>query len=590
MAIASAIAISGGAIAGAAPEPGSAQDKSTVATPTSSPPSTPESTGTTTAADTNQRTAAPIRNGDQISTAVAPPPSAFEEVEARPVREPEKQTSTGRSGGSVVRSQQHALSVPADRLPELPAGVTARSERESVPAGFSKEDADLSERMSLVAASNCQYYWPSPHAVCGEIRNKYNAMGGPASWLNYPTTPEYQNPGNTGARSEFINGSIYWSATSGAHPVTLLFMSKWKDHGWEAGWMGYPTSDEIPNGDNVGSRQEFRGAAIYWHSIPTLPGLAVIGGAIRDKWNTVGAQTPGSTLGYPISDEIPLPVGNGRMNRFERGTIYWSPTTGAHVVRGTVLDKWASQGYETGIVGFPVADQTDNGVHATQQFQHGTITAAGGNAVRLAFLNPGSEAEAMIAAAQERATEIGQSILAVLQQALGESETEMQDISDSCCDTTPGTAQYMPEARGLGDIFYSYADTAAVNHGHNGIFVSKTQNIEAAGLGKKTVLVDNAAGRQVSSPTLSWVNTSQEIRQRAVDWAYTKLGTSYNLHFAWNRKVEDEQYNCSQLVWAAFMHASYNDLDLDDDGGHGVYPRDIRDSPWITHYYESVGG
>ncbi|MDV6271305.1 LGFP repeat-containing protein [Rhodococcus globerulus] len=70
------------------------------------------------------------------------------------------------------------------------------------------------------------------------------------------------------------------------------------------------------------------GGAIYV-SIPNAIGSAV-GGAIRDKWNTVGAETQGSLLGYPVSDEIVLPDGHGRMNRFERGVIYWHPTFGAH--------------------------------------------------------------------------------------------------------------------------------------------------------------------------------------------------------------------------------------------------------------------
>ncbi|MGW9567048.1 LGFP repeat-containing protein [Prescottella equi] len=279
-----------------------------------------------------------------------------------------------------MRSQQHALTVPADQLPELPAGQAPRSEREALPEGFSKEDADLAERMALALTANCQTYWPSPHAVCGAIRDKYNAMGGPASWLNYPTSPEYQNPGNTGARSEFLNGSIYWSAATGAHPVTLLFMTKWQHHGWEAGSLGYPTTDEIPNGDNIGSRQDFQkeNAAIYWNSTIPTPGLAVIKGLIRAKWDTLGAHNAGSLLGYPTFDEIPLPDGQGHMSRFQRGTIYWSPTTGAHPVVGSILDQWSAAGYEQSSFGYPTASQVDQASNVKeQQFQNGRIYSSG---------------------------------------------------------------------------------------------------------------------------------------------------------------------------------------------------------------------
>jgi uncharacterized protein with LGFP repeats len=32
-----------------------------------------------------------------------------------------------------------------------------------------------------------------------------------------------------------------------------------------------------------------------------------------------------------VSDEATTPDGTGRFNRFEHGTIEWSPSTGAHV-------------------------------------------------------------------------------------------------------------------------------------------------------------------------------------------------------------------------------------------------------------------
>ncbi|MFF1946984.1 hypothetical protein ACFVWF_33145 [Rhodococcus qingshengii] len=59
--------------------------------------------------------------------------------------------------------------------------------------------------------------------------------------------------------------------------------------------MGYPTTDEIVHADGIGHRQEFQNGAIYV-SVPNAIGSS-IGGAIRDKWNTLGAETPGRVLG-----------------------------------------------------------------------------------------------------------------------------------------------------------------------------------------------------------------------------------------------------------------------------------------------------
>ncbi|MDG3011094.1 hypothetical protein G4X40_13135 [Rhodococcus sp. D2-41] len=262
------------------------------------------------------------------------------------------------------------------------------SDREEIPEGFTKADADKAETMearlqtsttragvSPLVAPGCQAYWPAPYEVCGAIKDKYNSLGGPNSFLKYPISAELTNPGNTGKRSEFMVGPIYWSAATGAHPIVNSFMTKWGSLGWEGGYLRYPTTDEIVNPDGVGRRQEFQGGAIYWHPVSTVNGAA-IGGAIRDKWNTVQAERPGSLLGYPTSDETVLPDGQGRMNRFERGVIYWSPTTGAHPVVEPILNAWANVGYERSSYGYPTADMTSDPAHiggVVHQFQHGPL-------------------------------------------------------------------------------------------------------------------------------------------------------------------------------------------------------------------------
>ncbi|MFD9427190.1 MULTISPECIES: LGFP repeat-containing protein [unclassified Streptomyces] len=71
------------------------------------------------------------------------------------------------------------------------------------------------------------------------------------------TSSANREPG-WGATS-FQNGPIYWSVGSGAHPVVNHFFAAWQRNGREAGPLGYPTSDEIVNSDNIGRRQDFQG-------------------------------------------------------------------------------------------------------------------------------------------------------------------------------------------------------------------------------------------------------------------------------------------------------------------------------------------
>lgn len=182
-----------------------------------------------------------------------------------------------------------------DPKPTVVAGQM-RSDREEIPAPFTKADADKAETMeaaliqeqqsargiSLLVAPGCQVYWPSPYEVCGAIRDKYNALGGPASFLSFPSTGELTNPDGYGKRSQFLNGPIYWSPQGGAHPVVNSFLNRWGIHQYEAGWLKYPTTDEIVLPDG-GRRQEFEFGAIYV-AFQNAVGSAIRNGAVRDKW------------------------------------------------------------------------------------------------------------------------------------------------------------------------------------------------------------------------------------------------------------------------------------------------------------------
>ncbi|ASF07514.1 hypothetical protein NBRGN_044_00060 [Nocardia brasiliensis NBRC 14402] len=254
-----------------------------------------------------------------------------------------------------------------------------RSDCQDIPGGFSKEQADKAETMeaalavrsrqrSALAAEGCQVYWPAPYEVCGAIRDKYNELGGPNSFLLFPTSNELTNPDGVGKRSTFQNGPIYWSPAGGAHPVVNHFFAAWQRNGWETGVLGYPTSDEVVNPDNVGRRQYFQGGTIYWK----LNEAYYVAGAIRDKWGNTGWE--GGWLGYPISDESKTADGQGRFNRFEKGVVYWSPQTGAHPVAGAILIEWGSEQYEAGLYGYPVGDERAlAGSRREQDFQNGKI-------------------------------------------------------------------------------------------------------------------------------------------------------------------------------------------------------------------------
>lgn len=110
--------------------------------------------------------------------------------------------------------------------------------------------------------------------------------------------------------------------------------------------------------------------------IQTPAGRFVLQGEILHKYYAAGAST--STLGFPVSNEEAGPDG-GRYSKFQSGVIYWTPTTGAHIVSGPIRGAWEyDNGGAGGPLGYPTSDEHAIAGGSQQDFQHGTITYSGG--------------------------------------------------------------------------------------------------------------------------------------------------------------------------------------------------------------------
>jgi uncharacterized protein with LGFP repeats len=150
-------------------------------------------------------------------------------------------------------------------------------------------------------------------------------------------------------------------------------MSAIDDKWQQIQWIGPPVdegagSGEMPTADGVGRVRDFENGSIYW---TPATGAHEVHGGIRVKWAQLGGER---FNGYPITDETGCPDGVGRFNHFERGSIYWTPDTGAWEVHGAIRDHWASAGWERGPLGYPVSDETGPADQRANRFQHGVIT------------------------------------------------------------------------------------------------------------------------------------------------------------------------------------------------------------------------
>jgi len=91
------------------------------------------------------------------------------------------------------------------------------------------------------------------------------------------------------------------------------------------GMLGYATSQEQRTADGRGVFRVYQKGAIYY---TPQTGAHLTYGGIRAEWTRLGAER--SELGYPTSDEVATPDG-GRIQYFEHGTITWNEREGATV-------------------------------------------------------------------------------------------------------------------------------------------------------------------------------------------------------------------------------------------------------------------
>ena len=160
-----------------------------------------------------------------------------------------------------------------------------------------------------------------------------------------------------------------WTPGSGAHPTTTEILAKWNMLGGDQGKLGRmvgATGCWLPGG---GCYQDFQNGKIYWS--PTTGAQSTVGGILA-SWAGSGYER--GPLGYPTSDETCDLRDGGCYQDFQNGKIYWSPTTGAHPVRGTILTAYLGAGGPTGTLGSPVGDpQCATADSCSQQFEHGRL-------------------------------------------------------------------------------------------------------------------------------------------------------------------------------------------------------------------------
>ena len=212
----------------------------------------------------------------------------------------------------------------------------------------------------------------------GPILDKYEALGGAAtSDLGFPTINEV--PGLAGPDSRAVTFSagdkpvIFWTPDHGAFVVRGALNAAWDRLGSSGGVLGAPIGDETYDGEVTA--QKFTGGAVSWNRktkefatepaalADQLKGLQVAidpGAAINMAWRAAGGVN--GPLGVKQGGEQPI-GGDGIVQAFVGGKVFFSPATGANALESDILAKYESLGGPVGSdLGFPIANESDGGI------------------------------------------------------------------------------------------------------------------------------------------------------------------------------------------------------------------------------------
>lgn len=206
------------------------------------------------------------------------------------------------------------------------------------------------------------------------IYAKYQQLGGSSGQMGMPTSPFICGLVGGGCYQMFDGGRIYWSPATGAWSQWGVILNKWFSVGTEWGTLGYPLMDVACGLAGGGCYQHFERGSVYYSP---ASGTHMVLGVMRDKWAAVGWENA-PQLGYPVADVACGIVGGGCYQLFQRGAIYYSPASGTHYVSGPIRDKWYRTGTEWGTLGYPITDVSCGlvGAGCYQHFERGSVYTA----------------------------------------------------------------------------------------------------------------------------------------------------------------------------------------------------------------------
>lgn len=246
-------------------------------------------------------------------------------------------------------------------------------------------------RVSTFSASDKPAIFWTPDtgawAVRGAINAAWDKLGGSAGTLGVPVEDERYD-GDV-ISQKFTGGELSWNTASKSFTTvpaeladtltglevpldaTTVINQAWRATGGLGGPLGARQGEQSPIGDN-GAAQGYAGGKIFY---TPETGAHALTGAILSKYESLGG--PAGDLGLPIGRESDGGAPNSRVSGFsapDQPVIFWTPDSGAIVIRGAINAAWQKLGAGTGALGVPAGEQSVSGDVTTQKFSGGEIS------------------------------------------------------------------------------------------------------------------------------------------------------------------------------------------------------------------------
>ncbi|MDV3125085.1 hypothetical protein M1247_09215 [Mycobacterium sp. 21AC1] len=144
----------------------------------------------------------------------------------------------------------------------------------------------------------------------------------------------------------------------------------WDASGGDGGPLGPRQGDVYAAGP--GFVQDFAGGKMFFTA---ATGAHYMQGAILEKYEAQGG--PEGDLGFPTIDEgagLAPDSRNSTLSGPDNPVIFWTPATGARVVRGAINAAWDKLGGSSGVLGVPSEDEAYRGDAISQKFTGGEVS------------------------------------------------------------------------------------------------------------------------------------------------------------------------------------------------------------------------